>query len=169
SQPEQPEVATQWGILDNVLNAEESTLQFLRDVFDEVIELFPSRHIGVGGDECPTGPWETSERASTRIAELGLPNADGLRFWYVARLAEHLATRGRLLYGWDEICDGELPPDAVVASWRGTAGAVTTWCSAPRTRSTSTGASRTIPASRPPSARSPRWRMSTLSKPSPRR
>lgn len=124
SQPEQPEVATRWGILDNVLNAEESTLQFLRDVFDEVIELFPSRHIGVGGDECPTGPWETSERASTRIAELGLPNADGLRFWYVARLAEHLASRGRLLYGWDEICDGELPPDAVVASWRGTAGAI---------------------------------------------
>ena len=121
----QPEVATQWGILENVLNAEESTLQFLRDVFDEVIDLFPSSHIGVGGDECPTGPWESSPRAKERVAQLGLPNADGIRFWYVARLAEHLATRGRVLYGWDEICDGELPPGAVVASWRGVEGAVT--------------------------------------------
>ena len=125
SHPDSPEVATQWGILDNVLNAEESTLQFLRDVFDEVVELFPARHIGVGGDECPTGPWETSPRAKERIEELGLPEAEALRFWYVARLAEHLAAHGRVLYGWDEICDGELPPDAVVASWRGTAGAVT--------------------------------------------
>jgi hexosaminidase len=125
SHPDSPEVATQWGILDNVLNAEESTLQFLRDVFDEVVDLFPARHIGVGGDECPTGPWETSPRAKERIEELGLPEAEALRFWYVARLAEHLAAHGRVLYGWDEICDGELPPGAVVASWRGTAGAVT--------------------------------------------
>ncbi|HZP54368.1 beta-N-acetylhexosaminidase [Actinocrinis sp.] len=125
NQPDQPEVATRWGILDNVLNAEESTLQFLRDVFDEVVELFPSKHIGVGGDECPTGPWENSPRAKGHIAERELPDADALRFWYVARLAEHLATHGRVLYGWDEICDGGLPADAVVASWRGITGAIT--------------------------------------------
>ncbi len=129
--PERPAVATRWGVLENVLNAEESTLEFLRDVFDEVIDLFPSRYICVGGDECPTAPWETSPRARERIAELGLPNADAIRHWYVARLAEHLAERGRVLYGWDEICDADpslpqpLPRDAVIASWRGTAGAVT--------------------------------------------
>lgn len=123
--PDQPEVDTRWGILDNVLNAEESTLEFLRDVFDEVMDLFPARYICVGGDECPTGPWEASPRARARMAELGLADADAIRHWYVARLAEHLAARGRTLYGWDEICDGDLPPGAVVASWRGTAGAIT--------------------------------------------
>jgi hexosaminidase len=127
--PDEPQVATRWGVLDNVLNAEESTLEFIRDVFDEVMDLFPARHIGVGGDECPTGPWESSPRARARIAELGLANADAIRHWYVARLAEHLAKRGRLLYGWDEILDGDgggdLPSDAVVASWRGTAGGIT--------------------------------------------
>lgn len=123
--PAAPQVATHWGILDNVLSAEESTLQFVREVFDEVMDLFPSRYICVGGDECPTGPWESSPRAQARIAQLALPDADGLRSWFVARLAEHLAARGRVLYGWDEICDGDLPPGAVIASWRGTAGAIT--------------------------------------------
>ena len=124
--PAEPQVATRWGVLEHVLNAEEATLEFFRDVFDEVMDLFPARHIGVGGDECPTGPWESSPRAQARIAELGLGSADAIRHWYVARLAEHLAKRGRLLYGWDEIVDGdgELPPDAVIASWRGVAGGI---------------------------------------------
>jgi hexosaminidase len=122
--PAEPEVATGWGILEHVLNAEQSTLDFLYDVFDEVMDLFPARHIGVGGDECPIGPWEASPGARARIAELGLADANAIRTWYVARLAEHLATRDRVLFGWDEICDGDLPPDAVIASWRGTAGAV---------------------------------------------
>ncbi|MGH6654932.1 MAG: beta-N-acetylhexosaminidase, partial [Actinocrinis sp.] len=145
--PAKPEVGTTWGILDRTLNAEPETLVFLREVFDEVMDLFPSRHIGIGGDECPTGPWRASPRAQTRIAELGLPNADAIRHWYVARLAEHLADRGRVVYGWDEILDGQgddtdavvdadldggaggdstkLPSDALIASWRGTAGAIT--------------------------------------------
>jgi len=123
--PAEPEVATDWGILDHVLNAEPATLDFLHEVFDEVMDLFPARHIGVGGDECPTGPWDASPRAQARIEELGLADADGIRHWYVARLAEHLAKRDRVLFGWDEICDGELPSDAVIASWRGRDGAIT--------------------------------------------
>ena len=122
--PAAPEVATGWGIYEHVLNAEQSTLEFLYDVFDEVTDLFPSRHIGVGGDECPTAEWEAGPRAQARIAELGLPGADALRFWYAARLAEHLAKRDRVLFGWDELADGELPPGAVIASWRGRDGAV---------------------------------------------
>ncbi len=129
--PAEPEVATTWGILDHTLNAEPATLAFLRDVFDEVVELFPSRHIGIGGDECPTGPWRASPRAQARIAELALPDADAIRHWYVARLAEHLAGHGRAAYGWDEILDGrgagatEPPAGTVIASWRGRAGAIT--------------------------------------------
>jgi hexosaminidase len=118
------QVPTTWGILDDVLNAEQTTLDFLFDVFDQVVGLFPSRHIGVGGDECPTTQWSASPRANARIAELGLDGPDGIRAWYTERLGEHLAARGRILYGWDEICDGPLPPGAVVASWRGTEGAV---------------------------------------------
>ena len=116
--------ATDWGILEDVLNAEHSTLEFLHGVFDEVTALFPSRYIGIGGDECPTTQWAASPLAQARMAELGLTSPDEIRTWYVARLAEHLALRGRDVFGWDEICDGALPPGAVVASWRGTAGAV---------------------------------------------
>jgi hexosaminidase len=124
--PREPQVPTRWGILDDVLNAEQATLDFVLEVFDELLEMFPSRYIGVGGDECRTAQWEASPRATARIAELGLDGPDGIRAWYAARLAVHLAARGRVLYGWDELCDaGPLPPGAVIASWRGTAGAVT--------------------------------------------
>jgi hexosaminidase len=120
-----PEVATSWGIFDQVLNVEQSTLEFLHGVFDEVMDLFPGRWIGVGGDECPTVEWAASPRAQARMAELGLAAPDEIRGWYTARLAEHLARNGRTLFGWDEICEVELPPDVVVASWRGVQGAVT--------------------------------------------
>jgi hexosaminidase len=120
-----PGAVTRWGIFDEVLNAEQATLEFLQGVFDEVMDLFPSQRIGVGGDECPTVEWAASPRAQARMAELGLGDPDEIRTWYVARLAEHLTARGRTLFGWDEICDGALPDDVVVASWRGTAGAIT--------------------------------------------
>ena len=119
-----PEVATGWGIFERVLNVEQATLEFLHGVFDEVMELFPSRWIGVGGDECPTEEWVSSPQAQARMAELGLSRPDDIRAWYTARLAEHLAEHGRTLFGWDEICEVELPPGVVVASWRGVEGAV---------------------------------------------
>jgi hexosaminidase len=120
-----PGAATGWGVFEDILNAEHATLEFMYGVFDEVMDLFPATHIGIGGDECPTAQWQASPRARARMAELGLAEPDDIRTWYVARLGEHLAARGRSLYGWDEICDGELPQGAVVASWRGTGGAVT--------------------------------------------
>ena len=119
-----PEVMTTWGISPEVLNVEQSTLDFLFGVFDEVIELFPSSWIGVGGDECPTGEWAASPRAQARMAELGLSRPDDIRGWYTARLSDYLTAHGRTLFGWDEICEVELPPDVVVASWRGVEGAV---------------------------------------------
>ncbi|HEV2640735.1 MAG TPA: beta-N-acetylhexosaminidase [Actinocrinis sp.] len=123
--PADPEVATTWGIHDQVLNAEQATVDFLCHVFDEVMDLFPGRWIGVGGDECPTAEWAASPRARARMSELGLTGPDEIRGWYTARLAEHLARNGRTLFGWDEICEVDLPPGAVVASWRGVDGAVT--------------------------------------------
>lgn len=118
------EVWTRWGINRNVLNVEESTVTFFTDVLDEVMELFPSRYIGVGGDECPKDQWRTDPRTQQRMAELGVPDEEHLQAWFVRRLDDHLTARGRRLFGWDEILEGELAPGATVASWRGMAGAV---------------------------------------------
>ncbi|HEU5332959.1 MAG TPA: beta-N-acetylhexosaminidase [Actinocrinis sp.] len=130
--PAEPEVATTWGIHETVLNAEQSTLAFVYEVFDEVLELFPSPYIGIGGDECPPAQWENSPRARARVAELSLASPDAIRGWYTERLGEYLAARGRTLYGWDEIYDSGIRPPArddehgaVIAAWRAAEHAVT--------------------------------------------
>ncbi|MET9921651.1 beta-N-acetylhexosaminidase [Streptomyces sp. NPDC006435] len=119
------EVMTRWGVSPHVLNTEESTIDFFRDVFDEVMALFPGTFIGVGGDECPKEQWRNDPRTRQLMAERGLADENALQSWFVARVAAHVAERGRRVFGWDEILEGELPPGAVVASWRGMTGAVT--------------------------------------------
>ncbi len=121
---EQLEVFTRWGINPNVLNVEESTVRFFLDVLDEVMTLFPSRYIGVGGDECPKDQWRADPRTQQRMLELGVPDEEHLQAWFIARLDDHLTAAGRRLFGWDEILEGRLAPGATVASWRGMAGAV---------------------------------------------
>ncbi len=121
---EQLDVWTRWGINDNVLNVEESTIDFFRHVLDEVMEIFPSTFIGIGGDECPKTQWESSPRVQERMRELGVADGEALQSWFVRRLDAHLTARGRRLFGWDEILEGGLAPGATVASWRGMYGAV---------------------------------------------
>ncbi|NGN65307.1 beta-N-acetylhexosaminidase [Streptomyces sp. A7024] len=121
---EQLQVATGWGVGTRVLNVSDATLDFVRNVFDEVVELFPGTLIGVGGDECPKEEWKASEAAQARMAALGLRNEDELQSWFIGQVSDHLATRGRRLLGWDEILEGGLPPGATVASWRDHHGAV---------------------------------------------
>ena len=118
------EVFTRWGIDPNVLNTEESTVAFFTDVLDEVMDLFPSRYIGIGGDECPKEQWRADPRTQELMRERGLATEEDLQAWFVRRLDDHLTARGRRLFGWDEILEGELAPGATVASWRGMAGAV---------------------------------------------
>jgi hexosaminidase len=118
------EVGTRWGIIPNILNAEESTVGFFTDVLDEVIELFPSQYIGVGGDECVKDQWRGDARTRERMHELGLTTEEELQSWFVRRLDDHLTSRGRRLFGWDEILEGGLAPGATVASWRGETGAL---------------------------------------------
>lgn len=118
------EVSTVWGIHDGALNLTESTLDFYRQVLDEVLELFPSRHICLGGDEVATTAWEQDPGTQLRMATLGLADERAARTWLVGQLGGYLAERGRRLLGWDEILDGELAPEAMVLSWRGTAGGV---------------------------------------------
>ncbi|WP_262928322.1 beta-N-acetylhexosaminidase [Streptomyces xanthii] len=119
------EVWTRWGVNPRVLNMEESTVDFYRDVLDEVMDLFPGAVIGVGGDECPTTEWEKDPRTQELMRERGLRHAHELRSWFVRRLGEHVSARGRRLFGWDELLEDEVPPGTVVASWRGMTGAVT--------------------------------------------
>lgn len=118
------EVWPSWGINEHILNPEESTVDFYRSVFDHLLEIFPSEVICIGGDEVPTTEWDRSARARERAAELGLDATAQLHGWFLRRISEHLHSRGRRTLSWDEILDAgaALPPDVVVASWRGERG-----------------------------------------------
>ncbi|MBE3013752.1 beta-N-acetylhexosaminidase [Microbispora sp. NEAU-D428] len=118
------EVRTTWGIGDNVLNVEDATIAFFKDVFDEVLELFPGPYVCVGGDECRKDQWKTSPAAQARIAELGLRDEDELQSWFIEQFDDYLTARGRRLVGWDEILEGGHVSGAIVASWRGDLAAV---------------------------------------------
>ncbi|MCK2216857.1 beta-N-acetylhexosaminidase [Actinomadura sp. ATCC 31491] len=118
------EVRTTWGIGENVLNVEDATIAFFQEVLEEVLELFPSPYVCVGGDECRKDQWRASPSARRRMRELGLRDEEQLQSWFIHQFDEWLSARGRRLVGWDEILEGGLAPGAVVASWRGELGAV---------------------------------------------
>ncbi|MFD4537434.1 beta-N-acetylhexosaminidase [Kitasatospora sp. NPDC058397] len=117
-------VWTDWGVSHNVLNASEDTLRFFEGVLEEVLELFPSEFIHLGGDECPKEQWKDSAAAQARIRELGLANEDELQSFVIRHFDRWLAERGRRLIGWDEILEGGLAPGAAVSSWRGFGGGI---------------------------------------------
>ncbi|MDQ1727585.1 MAG: hexosaminidase, partial [Frankiaceae bacterium] len=112
-------VWTSWGINDNVLNVDEQTVDFFRNVLDEVLDVFPSTYISLGGDEVSTTQWQESYAAQARILELGVADASRLQTWFLDELAMHLAVRGRRVAVWDELVETGVPPAALVQSWRG--------------------------------------------------
>ncbi|MFJ9250437.1 beta-N-acetylhexosaminidase [Streptomyces sp. NPDC101776] len=114
-----------WGINPNVLAPTDNTLRFYEGVFEELLDLFPSEFIHVGGDECPRDQWKQSATAQARIAELGLADEDELQSWFIGHFDKWLSARGRRLVGWDEILEGGLADGAVVSSWRGYEGGIT--------------------------------------------
>lgn len=120
----QVEVGTGWGIEEEVLNVEDSTVRFCTDVLDEVLEVFPGRYVHVGGDECPKAAWRSSGRVQELMRARGLADEKALQSWFLRQVADHLHARGRTPVGWDEILQGGVPPDAVVMSWRGEQGGV---------------------------------------------
>ncbi|MFR0352883.1 beta-N-acetylhexosaminidase [Streptomyces sediminimaris] len=113
-----------WGISANVLAPTDNTLRFYEGVFEELLELFPSEFIHVGGDECRKDQWRQSPAAQARIKELGLAGEDELQAWFIGHFDKWLTARGRRLIGWDEIMEGGLAKGAAVSSWRGYAGGV---------------------------------------------
>lgn len=117
-------VATAWALPGEVLNVDDPTLAFFQNVLAEVIEVFPSRFVHLGGDECPMWRWRESPQATARMRALGLSGEAGLHGWFLRQMSGFLAHAGRRMMGWDEIVDAGLPPGAAVMCWREDAAAV---------------------------------------------
>ena len=125
------EVWTRWGVADDVLCVgKEETFTFLQDVLTEMMDIFPSEYIHIGGDECPKIRWQECPRCQARIKELGLKGHGNitaepeLQCYVTARIQKFLNEHGRKIIGWDEILEGDLAEGATVMSWRGTQGGV---------------------------------------------
>lgn len=119
------EVATKWGVFKEVMCAgKEGTFEFLQNVMDEVLTLFPSKFIHIGGDECPKDSWKECPDCQQRIKELGLKDEHELQSWFITRMEKYLNAKGKDIIGWDEILEGGLAPNAAVMSWRGEAGGI---------------------------------------------
>ncbi len=117
-------VQSTWGIFEDIYCPTEETFGFLEDVLTEVMELFPSKYIHIGGDEAPKKQWEESEAAQQVIAREGLKNENELQSYFVQRIEQFLNKHDRYIIGWDEILEGGLAPKATVMSWRGEAGGI---------------------------------------------
>lgn len=118
-------VAQLWGVFHDVFCAgKESTFQFIQNVLDEVLELFPSEYIHIGGDECPKTKWEACSFCQARIKEQGLMDEDELQSYFIRRIEKYLNQKGRQIIGWDEILAGGLAPKATVMSWQGITGGI---------------------------------------------
>jgi hexosaminidase len=115
----QLEVMTSWGISTHVLNMDDATLAVVRDILDELVEVFPFELVHIGGDECPTVEWQESPAALARVAELGLSGVEQLQGWFAAEMAAHLARHGRRIAVWDELLERGVPGDAVIFGWQG--------------------------------------------------
>jgi len=140
-------VAPLWGVHDEVFNVSDETIQFLKNVLDEVIELFPSKFIHIGGDECPKTEWSRSPKALERMKQTGIvpanttlemlrnyvdangkkaehPALHDLQSWFIKQIDSYVTSKGRRIIGWDEILEGGLAPGATVMSWRGESGGI---------------------------------------------
>ena len=118
------EVSTRWGVHDDIFCPREQTFAFLEDVLAEVMRLFPSEYIHIGGDEVPKKQWEDSPVAQEVIQREGLGNEEGLQSYFIRRIEAFLRAHGRRLVGWDETLEGGLAPEATVMSWRGVEGGI---------------------------------------------
>jgi hexosaminidase len=119
-----PPVSVDWGVHTYLLNVEDKTFEFLEDVLDEVVPLFPGRYVHVGGDEAVKDRWQASPAVQARMKALGVKDETALQGWFLERVEKMLEKHDRKLIGWDEILESALPAEATVMSWRGTAGAV---------------------------------------------
>lgn len=125
------EVCPRWGIFEDALCiGNDQTMQFLEDVMSEIIEIFPSKYVHIGGDEAPRTRWEKCPKCQARIKTEGLKAdknhtaEDRLQSYCMTRIEEFLNSKGRQIIGWDEILEGDVAPNATVMSWRGMEGGI---------------------------------------------
>jgi hexosaminidase len=119
------QVQQTWGVFEDVFAPTEFTFSFLQDVLDEVLQLFPSKYIHIGGDECPKTAWKKSAYCQQMIKDKNLKDEHGLQSYFIQRIEKYLNGKGRQIIGWDEILEGGLAPKATVMSWRGEKGGIT--------------------------------------------
>ncbi|MET4727727.1 hexosaminidase [Lysobacter enzymogenes] len=118
------EVGTNWGVYDDIFCPKEATFEFLQNVLDEVVAIFPAPYVHIGGDEAPKTRWKASAEAQAVMRREGLKDEHELQSYFIRRMEKFLHTRGKRIIGWDEILEGGLAPDATVMSWRGEAGGI---------------------------------------------
>lgn len=124
-QEQDVDVWTMWGVTPEVLCAgKETTYEFLENVLKEVLELFPSEIIHIGGDECPKDRWKECAHCQAKMKAEGIETEEQLQGYLVARIEKFLIANGRRMIGWDEILDGGVTETATVMSWRGTQGGI---------------------------------------------
>ncbi|HEY0661727.1 MAG TPA: family 20 glycosylhydrolase [Lysobacter sp.] len=116
------DVPTSWGVFKDVYCVgDEFTFEFIEDVIDEVVELFPAPYLHIGGDEVPKERWRESASSQRRMRDEGLKDEHELQSYFVRRIQRYLAGKGKTLIGWDEILEGGADRDAIVEVWRGEA------------------------------------------------
>src|SRR5579872_1598928 len=123
--PKKPyKVYETWGVVHDVYCPSDKTFDFLQDVLTEVMDLFPSKYIHIGGDETPKDAWKNSAFCQKLIKKLKLKNEEELQSYFIQRIEKFVNSKGRSIIGWDEILEGGLSPNATVMSWRGEAGGI---------------------------------------------
>jgi hexosaminidase len=113
-----------WGVFEDVFAPTETTFNFLQNVLDEVMPLFPSKYIHIGGDECPKEAWKRSDFCQQLIKENNLKDEHGLQSYFIQRIEKYINNKGKNIIGWDEILEGGLASNATVMSWRGEKGGI---------------------------------------------
>jgi hexosaminidase len=118
------QVQQTWGVFEDVFAPSDYTFNFLQNVLDEVMPLFPSKYIHIGGDECPKESWKRSTFCQQLIAANNLKDEHGLQSYFIQRIEKYINSKGKKIIGWDEILEGGLAPNAAVMSWRGEEGGI---------------------------------------------
>ena len=121
---EKYELATRWGVFKEVYCPKDETFAFLEDVLIEVMDLFPSKLIHIGGDECPKTSWKKCPHCQMMIRKHGLKDEFELQSYFIQRMEKFINSKGRSIIGWDEILQGGLAPNATVMSWLGEEGGI---------------------------------------------
>lgn len=117
--------AEKWGVFPDIYCAgKDHTFDFLEDVLTEVMDLFPSKYIHIGGDEAPKTAWKSCPYCQKRMKKLHLKNEEQLQSYFIHRIEKFVNSKGRSIIGWDEILEGGLAPNATVMSWRGVSGGI---------------------------------------------